>query len=210
MADELPSGDKAVYIYLEFIALGFALEAVAAFVRGDGWHIWAGSIVLSAVFLLAGIKWPWIKGKFVSVDWVLWDKRLNRALLVVLVLGFVTVAATGYYTWRKTSLAWSQFSREFSRLLGRIRTVPKEEVAKSKNTPAVPSTERLDWSDKQNWRRFLRHGMTRTEVRRLFGDPEKMAVVSDMEFWDYGTGQIDFDMEDHPDGSLYSWFEPGP
>jgi len=216
MPDEVPSGNKAVYTYLEFIALGFALEAVAAFVRGERWHIWAGSMVLSAAFLLVGIKWPSIKGKFVSVDWALWDKRINRALLIVTVVGFIALMTTGYYawrgttlTWQQTSLAWSRLSREVSSLFGRIQTVPEQRGAKSKNPPEAPLAERVDWHDKQNWRKFLQTGMTRTEVRRLFGEPEKMAVAFSTEFWNYGTGQIQFDMDNHPDGSLVSWFEPG-
>jgi hypothetical protein len=37
LIDQLPAGKIAVYVFLEMIALGFALEAVAAFVRGDRW-----------------------------------------------------------------------------------------------------------------------------------------------------------------------------
>jgi hypothetical protein len=62
----------------------------------------------------------------------------------------------------------------------------------------------VDWHDKQNWRRFLHTGMTKTEVRRLFGDPEQISVYGDMEFWDYGGhAEIVF-----ADESLYSWTEP--
>jgi hypothetical protein len=56
MPDELPSGVKAVYIFLEMIALGFALEAVAAFMRGDVWWKWAGALVIGVLFLVAGVK----------------------------------------------------------------------------------------------------------------------------------------------------------
>jgi hypothetical protein len=79
-------------------------------------------------------------------------------------------------------------------------------TAKPANTPAM---EGVDWHDKHNWRKNLRVGMTRTEVRRLFGEPEKMSVFSDTEFWDYGTGQITFIVKaSSPDGALYSWYEP--
>src|ERR1039458_7885766 len=63
MSDELPSGDKAVYIFLEMIALGFALEAVAALMRGDVWWKWTGALVMGILFLVAGIKSQQIKLK---------------------------------------------------------------------------------------------------------------------------------------------------
>jgi len=55
-------------------------------------------------------------------------------------------------------------------------------------------------------------GMTRTEVRRLFGDPEHVSVFSSGEFWDYGNGRIDFEFntDGNPDGSLFAWDEPSP
>ncbi len=98
-----------------------------------------------------------------------------------------------------------------------IPKFPKSRVTPVVHTkPAVPvsvapaSIERVDWRDKQNWRQYLHVGMTRTEVRQLFGDPEKMAVFSTTEMWDYGRGRITFVVENRSDGSLYSWFEPGP
>jgi outer membrane protein assembly factor BamE (lipoprotein component of BamABCDE complex) len=69
----------------------------------------------------------------------------------------------------------------------------------------------VDWHDKQNWRKYLRTGMTRTEVRKLFGEPDKVAVVFSQEDWWFGTadnGEIQFDMDGHPDGSVQVWFEP--
>jgi len=88
---------------------------------------------------------------------------------------------------------------------------PQHSIVKDKTAQpsghAHPSA-RVDWRDKQNWRRFLHTGMTRTEVRRLFGDPEKMSVSGNTEFWNYDQGMISFDMDLHSDGSLYSWDEP--
>lgn len=46
--------------------------------------------------------------------------------------------------------------------------------------------------------------MTRTEARNLFGDPENMSVSGGLEHWEYGNGEITFDMYDHKDGSLFS------
>ena len=63
MSDELPSGTRAVYIYLEMIALGFALEGVAAFMRGEALWKWAGALVVGALFLVAGVKSPQVRLK---------------------------------------------------------------------------------------------------------------------------------------------------
>jgi hypothetical protein len=56
MVDDLPNPRLAVYIFLEMIALGFALEAVAAFMRGDAAWKWVGALVLGVVFMVLGVK----------------------------------------------------------------------------------------------------------------------------------------------------------
>ncbi len=61
MPSELPSGDMAVYVFLEMIALAFVFGAVDAGVSGKPWYVWAGCSVLAVLFFLAGIKWPQIK-----------------------------------------------------------------------------------------------------------------------------------------------------
>jgi hypothetical protein len=78
-----------------------------------------------------------------------------------------------------------------------------------------PTTDRLNvtvqrnWRNKLNWREHLRVGMTRTKVRKLFGEPEMMDVVSDLETWEYGSGKIQFVVDSsNPDGALHAWFEP--
>jgi hypothetical protein len=63
--------------------------------------------------------------------------------------------------------------------------------------------ERVDWHDKHNWRKYLKVGMTKAEVEQLFGEAEKVRVSSDFEYWNYGSGEIDFYQ-----GGLYSWDEP--
>jgi hypothetical protein len=78
--------------------------------------------------------------------------------------------------------------------------VPSPEVIP---TPEPTPIQRVDWHIKQNWRKFLRIDMTKEDVRQLFGDPESVSVVSDSEFWDYGSGSIHFDR-----GTLWSWSEP--
>lgn len=62
---------------------------------------------------------------------------------------------------------------------------------------------RVDWRDKQNWRKNLRVGMTKSEVRQLFGEAETVNVTSDMETWHYGSGDVTFFQ-----GAVYSWYEP--
>jgi hypothetical protein len=94
MLDEVPTGDKAVYIFLEMTALGFVLEAVAALVRGDAWWKWAGAFLLGASFLLLGVKWPLLKEKLV------WFKPLGAISLgkmrVLFLVPAVILLVVGY------------------------------------------------------------------------------------------------------------------
>ncbi len=62
MPDEAPSGDKALYVFIEMVAL------VCLFECGDSYreHAWLGGTVWAVVGLflfLLGIKWPRIKSK---------------------------------------------------------------------------------------------------------------------------------------------------
>src|SRR6266853_5658978 len=56
MLDDLPNPRLAVYIFLEMIALGFALEAVAALMHGDSWWKWTGAFIMGIVFMVLGVK----------------------------------------------------------------------------------------------------------------------------------------------------------
>lgn len=96
--------------------------------------------------------------------------------------------------------------REAADLLDAI----SQRLAKQATEPveASASSNRVDWHDKKNWRSSLRTGMTKTEVRLLFGESEKMRVFGNLETWEYGTGEITFFTDSKPDGSLYSWREP--
>jgi hypothetical protein len=92
MADELPSGDRAVYIFLEMIALGFVLTAIDTVVNGKAPIVWLSCFVLSIIFFLAGIKWPQIKqvlGEQFS-DTVEWAASY-RALAVLGVAAYVAI-----------------------------------------------------------------------------------------------------------------------
>jgi hypothetical protein len=81
--DDLPTARLAVYIFLEFIALGFALEAVASFMHGESWWKWVGALALGVVFLILGVKSERIIKRFVHY--------LNSRLLWMLAYGVVVL-----------------------------------------------------------------------------------------------------------------------
>jgi len=81
MIDDLPTARLAVYIFLEFIALGFALEAVTSFMHGENWWQWAGALVLGVVFMVLGVKSESIIKRF--------ERYLNSRLLWMLACGVV-------------------------------------------------------------------------------------------------------------------------
>ncbi|HUI52539.1 MAG TPA: hypothetical protein VLX60_12180, partial [Terriglobales bacterium] len=105
-------------------------------------------------------------------------------------------------------------SRADSKVESKPSNTPAENHATNdKATAIVKPSSVVDWHDKRNWRKYLHTGMTRTDVRQLFGNPTKMSVSSNLEVWDYGPasdfGRITFFIEkETPDGSLYSWDEP--
>jgi hypothetical protein len=61
MADEVPTGDKAVFAFLEMIALAFAFEGTSALLNDHGWQIVAKSYLAATGFFVAGIKWAHIR-----------------------------------------------------------------------------------------------------------------------------------------------------
>jgi len=67
----------------------------------------------------------------------------------------------------------------------------------------MPVVDHLDSHDKQNWRKYLKVGMSKEDVRKLFGDPDHVQVTEQLEKWDYGTGSITF-----ANGNLWQWLEP--
>jgi hypothetical protein len=236
MIEDLPTGRLAVYLFLEMIALGFALEAVNALMRED-WLRGSIALSLGIAFMVLGVKsWQIITKFSTLVDWRLWGKRLILIARVGLVLVWIAIGIGGYYTWTRAVSAWhsiSHTSQESTKPLGvsSAPTTPSSVQDQAPNTaprprssthkkprdsgqqsppPQVPAApiQRLDWHDKQNWRQHLHVGMTRIEVRALFGEPETMSVMGTLESWGYGNGRIYFDVADHSDGSLYSWSEP--
>src|SRR2546426_2252062 len=60
-ADAPPTGNKAVYAFLELFALAFTFEGAAALLRGESlWKI-AGAWLVAVFFFVAGIRWPKIR-----------------------------------------------------------------------------------------------------------------------------------------------------
>jgi hypothetical protein len=207
MIDEVPSTKLAVYLFLEMIALGFALETVAAFARGDSIFKWVGLLALGIAFMVLGVKSSSIIDKCSHlVDWKVWGKRIAIASHVLFVASVIALMGVGYYEWRTISTDWHRLRQSLD------SSAPVHEKLQSPttraDTPPPIKNKYLDWKDKQNWRQNLHTGMSRSQVRALFGEPANMAVSGDMEFWEYGAGRITFDMELHKDGSLYSWDEP--
>lgn len=64
MADEIPAGDKAVFAFLELFALAFAFEGAGSLLRGEPFWRVIGAWVLTAIFFVAGIKWPSLRKRF--------------------------------------------------------------------------------------------------------------------------------------------------
>jgi Schlafen, AlbA_2 len=122
---------------------------------------------------------------------------LRRGILLYLIAALL-LSGIGFFLVK----SWSAAHRQRD-----VETGPPAEVFKPTDT--VTATKTLNWHDKQNWRKYLRTGMTRKQVRELFGEAEKVRVYSEIEAWEYGSGEINFFVNaGNPDGSLNSWFEP--
>jgi hypothetical protein len=79
LPDDIPTGNKAVFAFLEMVALAFAFEGVSAWLNGKPWNVCGESILGSLLFFLAGIKWPWIRHRLSY----LWDLVTRRRELGV-------------------------------------------------------------------------------------------------------------------------------
>jgi len=81
MPDDVPTPSRGVYLYFEFIALGFVLVAVEEFMRGGSWHSWSAALVFAAAFLFLGVMGPRFKAKVSQlVGWIRNSKSLATAL----------------------------------------------------------------------------------------------------------------------------------
>ena len=110
--------DRFVSLYLDYIGLGFALEAVAALVRRDRWEKWFGSLVLSALFLLCGLNWPRIKAFLGSARFAKSVRWVTYASVVITVVTFLALSVIAYLEWKHASLAWKH-------LFDTIQTIAK-------------------------------------------------------------------------------------
>jgi hypothetical protein len=61
MAEEPPSGDRAVFAFLELIALALMFEGISAFLNGKPWWILTACIGASLAVFIVGVKWPMVK-----------------------------------------------------------------------------------------------------------------------------------------------------
>src|SRR5713101_7696045 len=110
MIDGLPTARLAVYIFLEFIALGFALEAVAAFMHGEIWWKWAGALLSGIVFMLLGVNSERIIKRFA--------RHLNSRLIWMGICGVIFLSSL-YFIQRFAALAFAMNLHErFSGTLG--------------------------------------------------------------------------------------------
>jgi hypothetical protein len=175
-----------------------AIGAIAEYLSvkyGVSWLAWLAALL----FLLAIVEYTrqWVSGR-----------RWRYAVWV----GVATVIIVGtYFITRERAHADSSKIEhtENPKSEGALVTpVPKLSAPENKLKSPPPVShphpiQRVDWHDKQNWRSFLRVGMTKAEVRQLFGEPENVGVDSEFEFWSYGSGEIIFS-----NGRLNSWHDP--
>jgi hypothetical protein len=124
--DSLSAVDKAVIAFFEIVAFALGWSGIDRLLAGTSLSNVLPIFVATILSSYAGFKWPWIKGRFVSVDWGFWTKRISLILQIVLLLSFTAVVIIGYYAFRKASIASNQ-------------NAPKEQVSKPTNAPAVPS-----------------------------------------------------------------------
>lgn len=82
MADDIPTPAKGVYIYFDYIALGFVLVGTEELVRHPGvWRMWVTCLVLGAAFLFFGVMGQQIKSWLYRLVGSL---RKSKALTVAL------------------------------------------------------------------------------------------------------------------------------
>jgi hypothetical protein len=106
MIDETPTGDKAVYVFLEMIALGFVLYAIEeAFKENASWIKVGVASALGIVFFLLGVYWTKLKVRVRSswahrIDVVANDYRYRYGLAVLLVGVSAVYIAKSLYSLR--------------------------------------------------------------------------------------------------------------
>lgn len=228
MADELPTADDAVPSFLHALTWACVFAGVDAVFAGR-WAWSGGGFIAALVSHSIGIKWEHIKAKFSGNDWVLWNNRVKTALRVAQLLMALTALGLAISVYYHARQLFSKNSRQTApQTVPQIvpQTAPQTtktvhpRTSRPTSQPSQPTTsqssqpsavplpiERVDWHDKQNWRRYLHIGMTRSEVRQLFGEPEHVWADELVESWDYGHGSVVF-YKEGPEPKLDSWDEP--
>jgi hypothetical protein len=118
---------------------------------------------------------------------------MRKLTLIVLMLTFgVTLFAQ--------DLTLSQLNRKVQELERRIQLLEKV-LASQSTAPSHPNDRQVP-ANKQIWRQ-LKKGMSQEEVKKLLGEPDRVAVMGSITTWFFSTSQIMFDND-----GLYSWFEP--
>jgi hypothetical protein len=86
---------------------------------------------------------------------------------------------------------------------------PSKSSSTTPATRAEPDGRPKAWQDKQAWRRLLRLGMTKQEVREVFGEPDSIYMYSLNEVWNYGRGDVWFSGKEDPATRVVNqWREP--
>ena len=85
MPDELPRGDKAIYVFLEMIALAFVFAAVERLFDGKPWQV-ATALVAALVFFIAGIIWSQAK-VWIGLHWAVGSMGL-LTLIILVAIGY--------------------------------------------------------------------------------------------------------------------------
>jgi hypothetical protein len=67
MAEEPPTGDRAVFAFLEMVALAFMFEGVSAFLNGKPFWEFLACFVTALFFFVAGATWSRLKSKIPHV-----------------------------------------------------------------------------------------------------------------------------------------------
>jgi len=156
MPDETPTGDRAVYVFIEMIALGFVLYSIEeAFKDKPSWAKFAIALALGLIFFILGVKWTTLKTKIHfslagRIDRLANDYRYRYGLALFLIGIFSTYVL----------ISINSLRRDFDTRFGQ-RKISKQEV------------ERL--------RDYLsRHESSAITIRVVKHDPEAMEYAAQL------------------------------
>jgi len=221
---EPTEGRAWIVVFLAIVDFCCVLQAAERYDRGQA-LVGTYWLVAGVTFSVAGYKWPALKKRVAGINWAGWKRRITvafySALGLSLAFAFLTARACyrelferGQHSAQQPVAGPPSNNKPMESQVSQSQSPAPSSQKKPTSGPipitstAVPQLSRVDWHDIHNWRKYLHAGMTKTQVRQLFGEPERMSVVGTMEFWEYGSGEIDIDVEDKPGGSLWLWSEP--